>query len=185
MNMKRFVPVFVFIFTLVVYLMGQVMFKNGETNARNTESDKKISAHYESIYKKTKVKTVKGREISLSKVKAPVVVLNFWASWCKPCIAEFPSIVEMKKKFSDEQVLFLGINTDSEDQMKSIKKTVKKHGLNFPIVADLDSKIVEDFKIEAIPVSIIFANGKVIEVSNAQKDFDSGEVVELFKKYQK
>lgn len=183
MKMKRFVPVFVFIATLSAYLIGQVMFENGQPNARNTEIEKKISAHYESMFKKTKVKTTDGKTIELSKVKAPIVILNFWASWCKPCLAEFPSINEMKKKFNDEQVLFVGINTDSEEQMKSIKKTVNKFELKFPIVADSDSKVVDDYKIEAIPVSIVFANGKVIEVSNKQKDFDSGETIELFKKY--
>ena len=183
MKMKRFVPVFVFIATLSVYLISQVMFENGQPNARNTENEKKINAHYESMFKKTKVKTTDGKTIELSKAKAPIVVLNFWASWCKPCLAEFPSINEMKKKFNDEQVLFVGINTDSEEQMKSIKKTVKKFELKFPIVADSDSKVVDDYKIEAIPVSIVFANGKVIEVSNKQKDFDSGETIELFKKY--
>ena len=89
----------------------------------------------------------------------------------------------MKKRFNDDQVLFVGINTDAEEQMKSIKKTIKKFELKFPIVADTDSKVVDDYKIDAIPVSIIFANGKVIEVSKKQKDFDSGETIELFKKY--
>jgi thiol-disulfide isomerase/thioredoxin len=183
MKMKRFLPIFIFIATLTVYLVGHVMFENGQPNARNTEEDKKINAHYESMFKKTKIKTTDGKEIELSKVKAPIVVLNFWASWCKPCLAEFPSINEMKKKFNDDQVLFVGVNTDSEDQLSNIKKTVKKYELNFPIVADSDSKVVDDYKIEAIPVSIVFAEGKVIEVSNKQKDFDSGETVELFKKY--
>ncbi len=181
--MKRFLPVFIFIATLSVYLIGQVVFENGQPNARNTETDKKINAHYESLFKKMKVKTTDGKVIELAKTKAPIVVLNFWASWCKPCLAEFPSINEMKKKFNDDQVLFLGINTDSDDQLKNIKKTVNKYELKFPVVADSDSKIVDNYKIEAIPVSIIFAKGKVIEVSNKQKDFDSGETVELFKKY--
>lgn len=183
MKMKRFLPVFIFIATLSVYLIGQVMFENGQPNARNTETEKKINAHYESMFKKTKVKTTDGKTIELSKVKAPIVVINFWASWCKPCLAEFPSITEMKKKFNDDQVFFLGINTDNENQMKAIKKTVKKFELKFPIVADSDSKVVDDYKIEAIPVSIIFAKGKVIEVSNKEKDFNSGETIEMFKKY--
>ncbi|MCO4793809.1 MAG: TlpA family protein disulfide reductase [Bacteriovoracaceae bacterium] len=183
MNIKRFLPVFFFILTLMAYLTGQVAFENGQTNARNTEDDKKISAHYESMFKQSSFKTMDGKTVKLSDVKAPVVILNFWASWCKPCLAEFGSIEKMKKKFTDDQVLFLGINTDSEEQIKSIKKTVKKFSLTFPIVADKESKVVDDYKIEAIPVSIIFANGKVIEVSNKQKDFDSGEAIELFKKY--
>jgi thiol-disulfide isomerase/thioredoxin len=183
MKMKRFVPVLVFIATLSIYLIGQVAFENGQPSARNTETSKKINAHYESLFRKTTVKTVDGKTIELSKEKAPIVILNFWASWCKPCLAEFPSVNEMKKRFKDDQVLFVGINTDAEEQMKSIKKTIKKFELKFPIVADTDSKVVDDYKIDAIPVSIIFANGKVIEVSKKQKDFDSGETIELFKKY--
>lgn len=159
------------------------MFEDGQPSAHNAEANKKISAHYESLFKKAEFKAVDGKTYNLSKIKAPIVILNFWASWCKPCLAEFPSINELKTKLNDGQVFVIGINTDSENQLKSIEKTVKKYSLTFPNVADSDSSIVGDFMIEAIPVSIIFAKGKVLEISNGQKDFDSGEAIEQFKKH--
>ena len=175
MVLKKFFPLILFVVAFTGFLAGQIAFDWIDINAEPSKEEKSVHAHYESLFKKSVFKDTEGKSYSLSKEKAPVVIVNFWASWCQPCLEEFPSIVAMKKKYSDDQVLVLGVNTDSDEPKKNIKKTVKKFGLNFPIVPDEDSKYSNDFLISAIPVSIIYHNGKVIEVSNEPKDFNSEE----------
>jgi thiol-disulfide isomerase/thioredoxin len=106
--------------------------------------------------------------------------LNFWASWCTPCLEEFPSLVKLQRKYKENKnILILTVNTDDSEILKKVKKIVERYKLNFPIVLDKNGKLVEKFSIAAIPVSIIYKDGKVYEVSNMAKDFYSGEFLEL------
>jgi len=154
------------------------------TKAKIGSKNKDKKTYYESIYKTLKLKEYNGarRMFELGKQKAPIVILNFWASWCVPCLEEFPSIVKMKNKFKDNEVLLIGINNDDDNPKKAIKQTVNRFKLNFPIVSDPKGEMAEKFLISGIPVSIIYHKGKVIEISHGAKDFSSEEVTESFKK---
>ena len=74
--------------------------------------------------------------------------------------------------------MIIGINTDDDSAKKDVIKTIKKYNMTFSNVEDVDGSWLEKFMITAIPVSIIFHNGEVIEVSNGAKDFMSGEFQE-------
>ncbi|ATH09425.1 hypothetical protein BIY24_16195 [Halobacteriovorax marinus] len=178
--MKKYFPIFIAVSFLTFIGLGQGMFKLFDLKADATKVEKKITTHYESLYKDLELKTTENKKVKLKDLKTPIVIINFWATWCKPCLIEFPSIVTMKKKYNDDQIMVFGINQDDEDQMENIKKITKKYKLNFPNVADTDGSILEKFMISAIPVSIIYHKGKVIQVSNGAKDFSSEELYEKF-----
>jgi thiol-disulfide isomerase/thioredoxin len=178
--MKKFFPIYLLFITLSVVTVGQMMFNWLDLKASSTSASKKISSHYESLFLDLEMKSINKEKIKLKDIKAPIVVLNFWATWCQPCLEEFPSIVALKEKYNDSKVIVVGINQDDENQVKSIKKAVKKYKLNFPNIADVNGTILEKFLISAIPVSIIYHKGKVIEVSNGAKDFSSEETFEKF-----
>ena len=91
----------------------------------------------------------------------------------------------MKKKFKDEEVQVLSFNTDETDQLQNINKTFKKFNLKkeFSVIADKNTKIADSFKFTAIPVTIIFNRGKVVQFSNGPMDFDSSEMNEKIKKW--
>jgi thiol-disulfide isomerase/thioredoxin len=99
--------------------------------------------------------------------------VNFWASWCIPCLHEIPSLIEVAKKFSTKELVVVTINTDEEDQLKNIAKIKKQ--LSFPesflIIPDKKFKIADEFKFSAIPVTIIFKKGKAIYFNNGPVDF--------------
>lgn len=176
--MKKYFPILAFITMFTGFLAGQVFFDVFESSAGQSSSQKKLYSHYENLLKESVFTTRDGKSIAGNAVKAPVVIVNFWASWCKPCLEEFPSLTALDKKYSDDQVLILGINTDEPDASKDVIKTIKQFGLDFPNVEDKDGKWLEKFMITAIPVSIIYHKGEVLEVSNGAKDFISGEFIE-------
>ncbi|PIK14295.1 TlpA disulfide reductase family protein [Halobacteriovorax sp. JY17] len=180
--MKKYFPIYIALAFLTVLGVGQGVFNLFDLKADATKVEKKVFTHYESLYNSLELKTTENKKIKLKEIKAPIVVINFWATWCKPCLIEFPSIVKMKEKYDDSKVMVLGVNQDDEDQMTNIKKIVKKYKLNFQNIADTDGSILEKFMVSAIPVSIIFHKGKVIQVSNGAKDFSSEEVYEKFDK---
>ncbi|MBL6988957.1 MAG: TlpA family protein disulfide reductase [Bacteriovoracaceae bacterium] len=176
--MKKYFPILVFIMVFTAVLAGQITFDLMDSTAGPGTKKKSLYAHYESIYNKLKVTSTNGEEINIPKLNSKFIVLNFWASWCTPCLAEFSSIVNMKKKFGDNVIKVIGINSDETRQMQNIKKISKMFSLNFPIVADNQGKIHQDFLVSAIPVSIIFKDGKVFEVSKGSKDFMAEEFLD-------
>ena len=181
-TIKKYVPLFVLIFIFSLYLVSQGVFNLSDPTATPVEQQKKENGHYESMLKSLSVKDVTGKTVEFKKMPK-VVILNFWASWCTPCLSEFPSLVEMYTENKDKDLKVIGINTDESDQLKEIKKIKNQFGLNFTIIADKNSEIVNKFMIDAIPVSMIFVDGKVKEVSNGSKDFTSEEFKEQLKSW--
>lgn len=181
--MKKFLPLIIFVLAFTSVVAIQVA---SQTLAAKTEGKGQYEyTHFENLFLKGDFETIDGKKIVNSKLKSPVVIYNFWASWCIPCLEEMPSLLSLKKKFKDEELQVLAINTDEENQLKNIGKALKKLNIKneFNVIADKNTKIAEDFKFSAIPVTIIFNRGKVVLFSNGPMDFDSAEMVEKMKKW--
>lgn len=180
--MKKFLPFIIFIIVFGVVLAGQIGFK---MFAKNEAIIKQSTEYleYENLFLHGSYKTLAGTDIEMTKLNAPVVILNFWASWCIPCLEEMPSMIALKNKFKPDQVQIVAINTDEDDQKMNIEKTMKKINMKdeFIIVPDSESKLVTDYKVSAIPVTIIFHRGKVVHFSNGPMDFSAEEMVEKMK----
>jgi thiol-disulfide isomerase/thioredoxin len=175
--MKKYIPIFIVIFGLTFYLVSQGVFNSGDPTASPPAESSKINKHYAQVLKNLKVKTFDGKSLSFK--KAPkVLIVNFWATWCTPCLEEFPSLNKLIEKYKDQDIKVLGVNTDEKDQINKIKKAKDKHNLEFPIVLDKDGSLINDFLVTAIPLSIVFHDGKVVEVSKGSKDFFSEEFQE-------
>ena len=181
--MKKFLPLIIFVLSFTAFVAGQVGWQTLTAGTTN-KTDSQFAA-YEDLFLQGKFVTIQGKKIENSKLKSPIVVYNFWASWCNPCLEEMPSLISMKKKFKDEEVEVLAINTDEENQLININKTLKKLNIKneFNIIADKNTKIAESFKFTAIPVTIIFNRGKVVHFSNGPMDFNSPEMIEKMKKW--
>lgn len=175
--MKKYIPIFIAIFGLSFYLVSQGFFYSGDPTANPVAKSTKLQKHYKEVLKGLKVETFDKKNLNYS--KAPkVLIINFWASWCTPCLEEFPSLLKLMKKHEGGDLQILGVNTDEKEQIEKIKKTKEKFSLDFPIVADKDGKLINDFLVTAIPLSIIYHNGEMVEVSTGSKDFFSEEFQE-------
>ena len=179
--MKKFLPLILFTLVFTGFLCGQVGWQNLSAGIASKKDNE--YALYESLFLKGEYSTIDGKKIVNSKIKSPVVIYNFWASWCNPCLEEIPSMLEMKKKFKDSDVQIMAFNTDEEDQLKNISKTMKKLNIKneFNVIADKNTAVAESFKFSAIPVTIIFNRGKVVHFSNGPMDFGSAEMIEKIK----
>lgn len=181
--MKKFLPLIIFILVFTGFIAGQVGWQSlvaGTTTKTNTQYEL-----YESLFLNGKFETIEGKKIENSKLKSPVVIYNFWASWCNPCIEEMPSLMALKNKFKDDELQVLAFNTDEDNQLMNIKKTLQKLKMKneFNVIADKNTQIADGFKFTAIPVTIIFNRGKVVHFSNGPMDFNSAEMVEKMKKW--
>jgi len=75
-----------------------------------------------------------GNKYRISDLKGNVVVMNFWASWCKPCIEKFPEIRKLYEKYDKESFKFIGINTDSASRMKEAQELIDEYDFAWPQV---------------------------------------------------
>ena len=74
------------------------------------------------------------RSVSLSQYRGKIVVLNFWATWCPPCVEEMPSLVQMQKKFQGKNVTVLAVSVD--DDPDAYHKFLKDHAVDLLTVRD-------------------------------------------------
>lgn len=158
----------------VVGMVAQMMFTGIESKADRVAEQKKTVSLFERTFKSSTFKTTKGSTYNLKNIKEEIVLLNFWASWCFPCVEEFKSLTKFVEAYKGK-VKVLGINNDTEDELIKIKKSEKKHKLNFESVFDEDSEITSKFNLSVIPATYIFHNGKYVYHSNEQVDFMSDE----------
>ncbi len=78
------------------------------------------------------------RKVSLDEFRGKVVVLNFWATWCPPCIEEMPSLVQMQQKMKGKGVEVLAISVDADQS--AYKDFLKQHNVDLLTVRDADQK---------------------------------------------
>lgn len=175
---KKLIPILLFIMAFSGFLSTQILWDTFNSNAELVDADKQKYSVYETNFQTLNLTTTKNTTIELKKETTSIVILNFWASWCVPCLKEFPSLVEFQDKYKGK-VKVIGINGDTENSLELIRKTEAKHKLNFESVADPQEKISEKFMIRTYPVSIVYHKGKVIFVNQKLHNFMDPEFLSL------
>jgi thiol-disulfide isomerase/thioredoxin len=96
-----------------------------------------------------------GKNIDLAQFKGQVVMINFWATWCKPCRDEMPLLEDIYKKYKPMGFTLLGVNVepDSKDAETWLGKLPKP--VTFPIAYDVDSKVSKLYKVETMPSTVL------------------------------
>jgi len=94
-----------------------------------------------------------GERASLADYRGKVVVLNFWASWCDPCVDELPLLERTHKRISRQDGLVLGVNY--KDLSGKALGFVSKFGLTFPTLRDPDGRYAEDYSSRAFPETFV------------------------------
>ncbi|BBP43860.1 redoxin domain-containing protein [Thiosulfativibrio zosterae] len=101
-----------------------------------------------------------GNMVSLTDLHGKVVLLNFWASWCPPCVHEMPSMANLKTQLNQKPFEILAVNLAEERAV--IKQFKQQHPLNFPVLMDLQGQAVQDWQVFAYPSSyLIDKQGKI------------------------
>lgn len=109
---------------------------------------------------------------TLDEYKGKAIVLNFWGSWCTPCVKEMPALQAQWEKWKDKDVVVVGINV-GEDQM-TVENFVKQVDIDFPILMDTGRDAVRSYGISPLPTTFfINAKGKIDSIHIGQLDLDS------------
>ena len=107
--------------------------------------------------------TLSGETVKLSDYKGKKVILNFWATWCPPCIAEMPLMQNYYDEVKDKNVEILAVNLTTEDRgTDKVKEFVKSNNLTFPIPMDVEGDIGSVYQTVTIPTTyIIDTEGRI------------------------
>jgi thiol-disulfide isomerase/thioredoxin len=79
------------------------------------------------------LKDAGGQKVRLRDLRGKVLVLNFWATWCGPCNAEMPMLVEMEKQYAGRGVVFIGASLDDAKSKGKIPAFLSQHKIGFPV----------------------------------------------------
>ena len=96
---------------------------------------------------------LRGKSLSLAKLKGKVVVVDFWASWCGPCKEEMPVLERLYKKYKANGLVVVGVSVDQD--AANAQKFIKEFGVSFPSIHDADHSIADRYKPAKMPTSSI------------------------------
>ena len=106
-------------------------------------------------------KTLSGDAINTESFQGKVVVLDFWATWCAPCVASLPTIKQVTDEYADKKVVLYTVNTG--EQPAEVEEFLKQRELELNLILDPEGEIASTFVAEAIPQTLVIGKDGVVE----------------------
>jgi len=113
-----------------------------------------------------RVKSVTGETLALESLleKGPVLV-DFWATWCKPCLASLPEMQSLHERFADAGLTVIGVSIDGPRNFAKVRPFARRLGLDYAIVLDEDGSLQRRFQVQAIPLTVLVgSDGRIAHV---------------------
>ena len=152
----------------VILLIGIAGCKGNEKDKANTSNS--FESEIDSIH----LKNLNNSPIDLGQYQGKTVFINFWATWCKPCLEEMPSIQAAMNKLKNENIVFLFASDESPDQIENFK-TNYNYNFNYVKVENL-----EELSIMALPTTyIISPRGKLVFSEMGYRKWDNKQNIDL------
>ena len=101
-----------------------------------------------------------GGDVTLADLRGKPAVVNFWASWCIPCVDEAPELEKTWQAYKDRGVAFLGI--DYVDTEPKAREFMQKHGITYPNGPDLGSRISYEYRIKGVPETFVIDKDGIV-----------------------
>lgn len=105
-----------------------------------------------------------GTETTIKGSRGKVVVVDFWATWCGPCMAAVPHNIEMVKKHADKGLVFVGVH-DSNNGWDKASGVVKDKGINYPVGKDKSGASVKDYAVQFWPTYVVIDRAGVVRAA--------------------
>jgi thiol-disulfide isomerase/thioredoxin len=147
-------------FTIALLLLAGVVFA--------TESEKDFGAYKAKEIRKSDV-WLNSAPMTLKSLKGKVVVIDFWAFDCEPCVQAMPHIVELYDKYAKDGLVVIGVHTpraDYEQDVSKLREAITKMGIKFPVVVDGKQKIFRDYLCDLWPSQFVIDRSGIVRYSH-------------------
>lgn len=125
-----------------------------------------------------RLKNLENRTVSYNQIKGKkLTVIDFWATWCKPCVKSIPEFVKMDEEFEDSDVQFIGISIDGPRNKAKVKPFIRSLGVEYPVLRDSDSSVMARLRVTAVPTLLIVNADN--EILYFHEGYKSGEEVKI------
>jgi len=120
-----------------------------------------------------------GKRVALTEFRGQFVLLNFWATWCPPCLEEMPSMDLLYQRLRDRGFVVIAISSDKEGA-PVVGSFVDKLGTSFPILLDPDGQVSRAYGAKNLPVSFLLdRDGRVIAAAQGARDWASTQALSV------
>ena len=115
------------------------------------------------------LRSVGGTNLRLAEQRGQVVMVNFWATWCTPCLQEMPHLSRLYERYRASGFVLLGVNIDDDPRAAAALAT--KLGLRFPVLLDTDKKVSRIYDMSAMPATLLIdRDGRVRHIHRGYRD---------------
>ncbi len=115
------------------------------------------------------LRSVGGSNVRLTEQRGQVVMVNFWATWCAPCLQEMPHLSRLHERYRNSGFVLLGVNIDDDPRAAAALAT--KLGLRFPVLLDTDKKVSRVYDMSAMPATLLIdRDGRVRHIHRGYRD---------------
>ena len=147
--MKKYFPILTFLLVFFMFLGGQVSYDLAYSK-KGKLSDQSYR-QYQELFDSASFETVNGGRFNLTDIEAPIVILNFWASWCPPCRDETPHFEKIWRLYKEKDVVVIGINV--QDDLNSANEYISEFDVTFVNGKDKNGRIMVDYGVTGLPVT--------------------------------
>jgi peroxiredoxin len=127
--------------------------------------------------------TLDGGRASLTDHRDKLVVLNFWATWCQPCVLEMPSLEALWQRYRARGLVVVGVSVDRGSPRSLLEPYVRNLKLTFPILLDPDSKTSNGWRVTALPATfIVRPGGDVTGMAVGAREWNSAAMQALIER---
>lgn len=124
------------------------------------------------------LKTLDGPALRLAEQRGQVVLVNFWASWCAPCLVEMPSLQALARRHGPEQLVVLAVNF--KESAPTAQRFVQRTGLDLPVLLDPHGAIARQWQARVFPTTVLVAaDGRVQALVRGELDWTGPQAAAL------
>jgi cytochrome c biogenesis protein CcmG/thiol:disulfide interchange protein DsbE len=106
--------------------------------------------------------SLNGETVQLSDFQGNVVLVNFWASWCAPCLAEMPRLQQWHDQHEDDGLVVLGVNTLYQDSREAVEMFLQDHDISYPMLLDTEGDASRQWLARQLPRSYLIDRQGVV-----------------------
>ena len=118
------------------------------------------------------LKSLDGSSVTLSDLRGQVVILDFWATWCSPCIEGLDHLEQMHEQYDARDVIVLAINI--EETQDEVTAFISDHGYTFTVLLDMEASVSDAYGVAAIPHTVVIdGKGEVHDIIGGPTDVEN------------